>query len=683
MPAKASPASPPTHPSLGTRIDNGNLELQEVLGVGGYGVVYGACDTKSCSPRSYAVKCLIQNNVQSSTRQRQLHMREIFIHQLACKHPNIVTLHRVVEEGPHTFIIMEYAPDGDLFTQILNHRRYLANDNFIRHVFLQILDAVEYCHVLGIYHRDLKPENVLCFDGGLRVAITDFGLATTEKVSNEFRTGSVYHMSPECQGDDFNITGSYSPMANDIWSLAIILLNLATGRNPWKSASRTDPTFQAYLQDPYNFLPTVLPISPEVNRILVRMLALDWRDRVCLAEVRQAIEEVETFYSADVIFDGSMARCAWEAGMDIDGASCPTQEEEVVDDEEDDYEEDAQDMCEEEVQIPGMLQSRWSDDSCSALVFKKSSFGSSVGSHLDLNSSNAYYRSSEEDWSIDADPPSPTSPTFTHVDRDYHTASPDSGAYDHPLSPPDSAFSSFPTTPRSVDLTLGNRTAPPTSKKLPLYIDTDCLPRYYGAEGDEDSIPSCLMHTACEAPDDGDTFYSPIDSHINRLGLSSPVEFARGSVYEEDDSDDLMDHSIGWRSSKPSPQSTTTSDAATLVTSVVSPCTPQVVGWSPVSPDTFHGSYHVDSSFQRPLPPLPSQHTHGSLRHPLHPHSEPSDPLSSGSFFAPSRTVFKPMSPPHCPSSAHDPQLVNKRAALLLSPRHWFSPAKLFHTGAS
>jgi serine/threonine protein kinase len=49
---------------------------------------------------------------------------------------------------------------------------------------------------LGIYHGDLKPENVLCFNGGLRLAITDFGIATTEKVSEEFRTGSVHHMSP-------------------------------------------------------------------------------------------------------------------------------------------------------------------------------------------------------------------------------------------------------------------------------------------------------------------------------------------------------------------------------------------------------------------------------------------------------------------------------------------------------
>ena len=68
-------------------------------------------------------------------------------------------------------------------------------------------------------------------------------------------------------------------MFNDIWSLGIILLNVATGRNPWESATPGDPTFQAYLRDPMGFLPTVLPISPEVNEILVKMLDVDWHER--------------------------------------------------------------------------------------------------------------------------------------------------------------------------------------------------------------------------------------------------------------------------------------------------------------------------------------------------------------------------------------------------------------------
>ncbi|KAI0087363.1 kinase-like domain-containing protein, partial [Irpex rosettiformis] len=294
MVTSAQPSSP-SPPPIGALIDNGALELVEILGYGGYGIVYRAVDTYSSHPTSYAVKCLPHSNKRSSTRQRQLHIREITLHKLASAHPGVVTLHRVIEDTQYTWIVMDYCGDGDLFTQILHNRRYLGHNDLIRDVFLQLLDAVDYCHSLNIYHRDLKPENILCFDDGLRLAITDFGLATTDKMSTEFRTGSVYHMSPECQGGEFAPTKSYSPLFNDIWSLGIILLNLITGRNPWKSASIDDCTFQAYLRDPLHFLPTVLPISQEVNALLVRVLHVDWRHRMTLHDMRQAVKDIQSF----------------------------------------------------------------------------------------------------------------------------------------------------------------------------------------------------------------------------------------------------------------------------------------------------------------------------------------------------------------------------------------------------
>ncbi|KAF9475709.1 kinase-like protein, partial [Pholiota conissans] len=310
-------ASTPTHPPLGTLIDGDSLELVAVLGIGGYGVVYRAVETFSPLRRSYAVKCLNSSaHTQSSTR-RQLHLREITLHQIASAHPSVVTLHRVVEDLDYTYIIMDYAPDEDLFTQILHKTRYLSDTALIKHVFLQILDAVRYCHSLGIYHRDLKPENVLCFDRGLRVAITDFGLATTDKLSKEFRTGSVYHMSPECQAGDYENLGHYSPMHNDIWSLGIILLNLVTGRNPWKSAMSDDPTYKAYQRDPLQFLPSVLPISEEFNNLLVQVLHIDWKKRMSLDKMREYVLSIKSFYSENVIFEGSLARCPWEAGLDL------------------------------------------------------------------------------------------------------------------------------------------------------------------------------------------------------------------------------------------------------------------------------------------------------------------------------------------------------------------------------
>ncbi|KAH9478444.1 Negative regulator of sexual conjugation and meiosis [Psilocybe cubensis] len=317
MPQKAPVSAPASHPPLGTLIDGNALQLVEVLGVGGYGVVYRAVETFPSRGRSFAVKCLASTHSHSVLR-RQVHIREITLHRIASVHPGVVTLHRIVEDHDHMFIIMEYAPDDDLFTQILHKSRYLGNNALIKHVFLQLIDGVQHCHSLGIFHRDLKPENILCFDGGYRVAITDFGLATTDKMSKEFRTGSVYHMSPaECQAGDPETSPAYSPMHNDIWSLGIILLNLVTGRNPWRSAMADDPTYQAYRQDPLQFLMSVLPISEELNDILVQTLDVDWRGRLSLSELRQSIQNVTSFYSDKVIFEGSLARCPWEAGMDL------------------------------------------------------------------------------------------------------------------------------------------------------------------------------------------------------------------------------------------------------------------------------------------------------------------------------------------------------------------------------
>ncbi|KAF8068780.1 kinase-like domain-containing protein [Lyophyllum atratum] len=336
----------PPRLQLGKRIDHDSLEFVEVLGVGGYGIVYRAVETNVTNPHSYAVKCLLHSKEQPPIR-RQFHIREIALHQISCAHPGVVTLHRVIEDYDYTYIIMDYTPDQDLFTQILNHSRYLGNDLLIRHVFLQLVDAVEYCHSLGIYHRDLKPENVLCFESGCRVAITDFGLATTEKMSEELHTGSIYHMSPECQGGAFALEGSYSPMSNDIWSLGIILLNLATGRNPWRTATTEDLTFQAYLRNPLTFFPSVLPVSLEINDILVQMLHVDWRQRITLAELRQQMEDVTSIYAADVVFEGSQARCAWEARMDVERVSCIAIEDEH-----------------KAAPVEGM-KSFWSEDSCS------------------------------------------------------------------------------------------------------------------------------------------------------------------------------------------------------------------------------------------------------------------------------------------------------------------------------
>jgi len=94
---------------------------------------------------------------------------------------------------------------------------------------------------------------------------------------------------------------------NDIWALGIMLLNLSTGRNPWRSATPDDPTYRLYRRNPRNFLTTVLPISEELNDLLVQVLAIDWKKRLSLSKFRLAVKSIRTFYSDQVVFEGNLA----------------------------------------------------------------------------------------------------------------------------------------------------------------------------------------------------------------------------------------------------------------------------------------------------------------------------------------------------------------------------------------
>ena len=91
---------------------------------------------------------------------------------------------------------------------------------------------------------------------------------------------------PEC-GQSRPYT-QYATAPNDVWSLGVILVNLVTGRNPWKKASPSDSTFRAFLKDS-DFLCSILPISTELNGILRRIFECDPRQRIGLQELRELI----------------------------------------------------------------------------------------------------------------------------------------------------------------------------------------------------------------------------------------------------------------------------------------------------------------------------------------------------------------------------------------------------------
>lgn len=317
---------PQRHRNLvGTVVADGRLLLESVLGIGAYGVVYLARDLSQrpsslhgpAKPTHYAVKCL--NKVGLDARQRAFQRREILLHTMTSSHPNVLTLHRVIDNpsDPYVYVILDYCPDGDLFSMITEKQRFLLApepfvkdpsaadgrpvpedkaytkarydmDMLIKDVYDQILAAVEYCHSLGIYHRDLKPENILCADGGRRVYLADFGLATGDRMSSDFGCGSSFYMGPECQGGITTRLTHYSPATNDVWSLGVILINFICGRNPWKQATPNDDTFHEFLRDP-DFIQKILPVSDDVHAILKRIFTLRPENRCSVSDIRKWI----------------------------------------------------------------------------------------------------------------------------------------------------------------------------------------------------------------------------------------------------------------------------------------------------------------------------------------------------------------------------------------------------------
>ncbi|KAL7629218.1 Serine/threonine protein kinase [Parahypoxylon ruwenzoriense] len=265
-----------------------SLQLIGIIGTGAYGVVYLAVDVKTGV--RYAVKTLSKFNADGTPldrRQIAFQHRELRLHYLASAHPNVVSMHKIVDDPDCIYVVLEYCPEGDLFLNITERGQYVGKDELAKSVFLQILDAVEHCHNLGIYHRDLKPENILVSNRGDTVKLADFGLATSSDRSEDYGCGSTFYMSPECL-DPSSRRPFYYCAPNDVWSLGVILVNLTCGRNPWKQASFEDSTYRAFTRS-QNFLRTILPLSDDLNDILGRIFTRNPDHRITLPELRNSI----------------------------------------------------------------------------------------------------------------------------------------------------------------------------------------------------------------------------------------------------------------------------------------------------------------------------------------------------------------------------------------------------------
>jgi serine/threonine-protein kinase len=190
------------------------------------------------------------------------------------QHVHILPVYDFGQEDDYTFIVMPFVQTGTLADMLDDHPLHLPD---ILRIVAQVGDALAYAHERGIVHRDVKPSNILIDDRG-NCLLTDFGIAKIVEATVQFtQTGAIIgtpaYMSPE------QILGEALDGRSDLYSLGIILFEMATGRQPYRA--ETPPAiFVKHLHDPLPMPRELNPGLPEaVERVILKALAKDREHR--------------------------------------------------------------------------------------------------------------------------------------------------------------------------------------------------------------------------------------------------------------------------------------------------------------------------------------------------------------------------------------------------------------------
>ena len=268
----------------------------ESLGQGGMGEVYVAEDSKL--NRRVALKVL--TGLTASDPERRARFEREAKAVAALNHPNIVTIHSVEEADGVPFLTMELV-EGRLLSSLLTPGG-MPLDALLR-TGIGIGDAIAAAHQKGITHRDLKPANVMITNDG-RVKVLDFGLAKLREaeldadgvtqmpasdLTGEGRIiGTIAYMSPE------QAEGKIVDQRSDIFSLGVMLHEMATGERPFKGDTNVS-VMSAILKDTPSSITDVNPKLPTgLARVIRRALAKDPSRRYQSAtDLRNDLEELQ------------------------------------------------------------------------------------------------------------------------------------------------------------------------------------------------------------------------------------------------------------------------------------------------------------------------------------------------------------------------------------------------------
>ncbi|MGE0787843.1 MAG: serine/threonine protein kinase [Sandaracinaceae bacterium] len=237
----------------------GNCRILSEIGSGGMAVVYRA--VQEPLGREVAIKSLKPSIAVDSGFAKRFEREAHFMASL--QHENILHVYDFIKDRGTMHIIMEYVQGIDLYDLMEITPQLPVEIAAI--IALQVARALDYAHFRGIIHRDIKPANIMISKHG-EVKLMDFGIARDDKLSDLTETGTGLgtpsYMSPE------QILGDKLDFRSDIFSLGIVLYQMATGQKPFvEDEART--VMQKIRLDRYT---SPRKVNPKVPRALEHIM---------------------------------------------------------------------------------------------------------------------------------------------------------------------------------------------------------------------------------------------------------------------------------------------------------------------------------------------------------------------------------------------------------------------------
>jgi eukaryotic-like serine/threonine-protein kinase len=276
----------------------GEYRIDGRLGEGGMATVYSATHPligkraaiKVMSPQLSADTAAVERFVQEAQAVNRI------------GHPNIIDVFGfgTLPDG-RSFFVMELLPGETLHARMESDPLKLRDSIAI---LFDVCDALEAAHEKGIVHRDLKPENVFLVNlrgNKKQVKLLDFGVAKLnnstdqrmQRTRQDTIIGTPHYLSPEqarAKGVDAR---------TDIYSLGVMAFEMVTGKVPFDADNVMDVLVKHMNEPPPVASLLRAGIPPQLDDILVRMLAKDPAQRPTIDEIRASLSDVRDVLSSD------------------------------------------------------------------------------------------------------------------------------------------------------------------------------------------------------------------------------------------------------------------------------------------------------------------------------------------------------------------------------------------------